>query len=306
MTQASILLVTYNSATFIASCLRSLDSVVGIKNAEILVWDNNSSDETVNIIQKEFPKVLVTTSLKNIGFGKAVNNLAKTANGEYLVLLNPDTQVDKNWLRPLLDTLDNNKNIAAVNSKTKIIIKNKPYIQNAGSYLFHDGHARDRGAVVTEHKEQLYEPDSDYFNKAIEVSAFSGVSVAIKKELFLKLGGFDERMFLYYEDTDLSIRLKKVGYKIWYQPKSELTHIHSASSIEWSDFFVFHTELNRLQLLLKHFKLKIILIELFFYFLSTIFQLVKFKKRFFIRALILLHLLKNAPYLILYRIKNND
>lgn len=300
--KTSIIIITYNSADFIKSCLSSVEKVDGINDAEIVVWDNKSSDETTQIIEKDFPKVKLFKSPQNLGFGAAINKVVKELESDYIVLLNPDTQVDKNWLKDLLSTFESTEKIGAVNSKTKIIIDGKQYIQNAGSHLFSDGHGRDRGAVVSANHKQSYEEDSEFYNQLTEVDAFSGVSVMIPRKLFISLGGFDENMFMYYEDTDLSIRMKKRGYKIYFQPKSELKHIHSASSEEWSPFFVYQTELNRLILLYKHFPIPIVLMELIKYKLSTLYQLLKLKKRFFIRLKVLFTLALNLPYLVSYRL----
>lgn len=304
MPTASVILITYNSADFITDCLSSVEKVTGIGDAEIIVWDNASTDKTVSIIKKKFPKIILHESLKNLGFGKAINKaVAEIATGKYIVLLNPDTQVSKKWLSELLKTFETKKNVGAVNSKTKIMIDGKEFIQNAGNYLFYDGHSRDRGAVITKDRQQLYESDSDYYNTATKVSAFSGVSVAIPRELFLQLGGFDEHMFMYYEDTDFSLRLQKHGYDIWYQPTSELSHIHSASSEEWSEFFVFHTELNRLLLVWKHFSFWRITIEMTKYKLSMFKQLLKLKRRGLTRFKVLLYIGAYLPYLLLYRLR---
>ncbi len=303
MKKASIIVVTYNSTKFISHCLKSLESVKGIEDSEIIVWDNASTDKTVEQITQSFPNITVHSCEHNLGFAQAVNQASRLASGTYLVLLNPDTTVEEEWLVSLIKTFNQHTKVGAVNSKTKIIISGKEYIQNAGSFLFSDGHARDRGAVVTDTKEQLYEPDSEYYSEEREVDAFSGVSVAIPRELFLKLGGFDINMFLYYEDTDLSIRLKKLGYTIWYQPKSKLTHIHSASSREWSEFFVFHTELNRLLLVWKHFPLNTVLSETALYKASTFFQIIKNRKRFFTRLKVLFNLVTRLPYLLHYRME---
>lgn len=304
MKNTSIIIITYNSSEFIEECLSSVQKVNGFNQAQIIVWDNASSDKTVNIIESKFPKVKLFKSNQNLGFGAAINQVVQKIDTEYIVLLNPDTQVEKNWLNGLLETFDKEKKVGAVNSKTKIVIDGKKYIQNAGSHLFHDGHGRDRGAVISSDHQQSYEEDNEFYNQLTEVDAFSGVSVMIPRKLFISLGGFDDHMFMYYEDTDLSIRMKKKGYKVFYQPKSELSHLHSASSEEWSKFFVYQTELNRLLLVLKHFPLKTVFIELFKYKLSTIYQLLKLKKRFFTRLKVLTTLTTKLPYLLSYRSQN--
>lgn len=303
MKKASIIVVTYNSTKFISQCLKSLESVKGIEDSEIIVWDNASTDGTVELVTQMFPNITAHSCEHNLGFAQAVNQAAKLASGTYLVLLNPDTTVEAEWLASLIKTFNQHTKVGAVNSKTKIVVSGKECIQNAGSILFSDGHARDRGAVVTDTKEQLYEADSEYYSKEMDVDTFSGVSVAIPRELFVKMGGFDENMFIYYEDTDLSIRLKKLGYAIRYQPKSELIHIHSASSKEWSDFFIFHTELNRLLLVWKHFSLKTVFTETILYKASTFFQIFKNRKRFFTRLKVLFNLLTKLPYLFRFRLE---
>lgn len=303
MPKASIILVTYNSEDFISDCLSTLQNVSGIDDAEIIVWDNASTDKTVSVIRKKFPNIILHESKENLGFGTAVNSAATLATGKYLILLNPDTQVATNWLRPLLNTFTSYPNVGAVNSKTKIVIVGSEYIQNAGNYLFYDGHSRDRGAVITKERQQLYEKDSSYYNTPTKVDAFSGVSVALPRKLFLEMGGFDEHMFMYYEDTDFSLRLKKRGYDCWYQPKSELKHIHSASSDEWSEFFVYHTELNRLLFVGKHFPLARWMTEITKYKISMVYQLLKLKRRGFTRFRVLLKLAASFPYILLFRMR---
>ena len=149
MKQASIILITYNSQSFITECLNSLYKTTGIDKSEIIVLENASTDNTVEIINKNYPTVHLFESKENLGFGSAVNKAMTHVSSDFIVLLNPDTQVSKNWLLPLLDTLKKNTNVAAVNSKTKIVSNNLEFIQNAGNYVFSDGHSRDRGAVVS-------------------------------------------------------------------------------------------------------------------------------------------------------------
>ena len=303
MNTASIIIVTYNSAAFIQSCLESIYAAISEKNTEVIIWDNASTDTTVKKIKKHFPQATIMASPTNDGFAAGVNGAAKQAANDILILLNPDTVVEKKWATALLSTFEEHRKVGAVNSKTKIVIEGKEYIQNAGNYVFYDGHSRDRGAVITEKREQRYETDSEYYQKETTVDAFSGVSVAIPRELFLSLGGFDEHFFMYYEDTDFSLRLQKAGYSIWYQPKSELKHIHSASSEEWSPFFVFQTELNRLLFLWKHFPLETVFAETAKYKASTFYQLLKLKKRFFTRLKVLFSIATHLPYLLSYRWK---
>lgn len=124
-------------------------------------------------------------------------------------------------------------------------------IQNAGSFYFRDGHGRDRGAFVMRHR-QYYEVDNGQYQKEEQIMGFCGAGVLLNKKALDKVGYFDEKFFMYYEDADLSFRLRENGWKIVYSPKSEIRHIHSGSSKEWSQFFVYQVERSRLIFVAKH------------------------------------------------------
>jgi GT2 family glycosyltransferase len=116
-------------------------------------------------------------------------------------------------------------------------------LNNAGSMVFRDGYGADRAY------QQL---DRGQYQRPEEVFAFCGGSVCFRTEALREAGLFDEDFFLYYEDTDLSWRLRTLGWSIRYQPSAVVRHIHSASSVEWSPLFVFHTDRNRLLMLTKN------------------------------------------------------
>lgn len=141
-------------------------------------------------------------------------------------------------------------------------------VQNAGNIIFKLGAARDRGAA-TKGDYQTYEIDSPYFNKPADVPAFCGASVIMRTDVFNKLGGFDDSFFMYYEDIDLSLRMKLMGYHMRYEPKSVVLHHHAGSSKEWSSFFVFNVEKNFLAVLIKHYPISIILVEFIRYLFMT-------------------------------------
>jgi GT2 family glycosyltransferase len=116
-------------------------------------------------------------------------------------------------------------------------------LNNAGSMVFRDGYGADRA---------YQELDRGQYQRPEEVFAFCGGSVCFRTEALRQAGVFDDDFFLYYEDTDLSWRLRSLGWRIRYQPAAVARHIHSASSVEWSPLFVFHTDRNRLLMLTKN------------------------------------------------------
>jgi GT2 family glycosyltransferase len=116
-------------------------------------------------------------------------------------------------------------------------------LNNAGSMVFRDGYGADRA---------YQELDRGQYQRPEEVFAFCGGAVCFRTEALGQAGVFDDDFFLYYEDTDLSWRLRSLGWRIRYQPAAVARHIHSASSVEWSPLFVFHTDRNRLLMLTKN------------------------------------------------------
>jgi GT2 family glycosyltransferase len=116
-------------------------------------------------------------------------------------------------------------------------------LNNAGSMVFRDGYGADRA---------YQELDRGQYQLTEEVFAFCGGAVCFRTEALRQAGVFDDDFFLYYEDTDLSWRLRSLGWRIRYQPAAVARHIHSASSVEWSPLFVFHTDRNRLLMLTKN------------------------------------------------------
>jgi GT2 family glycosyltransferase len=134
-------------------------------------------------------------------------------------------------------------------------------LNNAGSMVFRDGYGADRA---------YQELDRGQYQRPEEVFAFCGGAVLLRTEALREAGMFDPDFFLYYEDTDLSWRLRALGWEIRYQPDAVVRHIHSASSVEWSPLFVFHTDRNRLLMLTKNARAGLAVREVLRYPLTTV------------------------------------
>jgi GT2 family glycosyltransferase len=134
-------------------------------------------------------------------------------------------------------------------------------LNNAGSMVFRDGYGADRA---------YQELDRGQYQRPEEVFAFCGGAVCFRTEALREAGMFDDDFFLYYEDTDLSWRLRALGWSIRYQPSALVRHIHSASSVEWSPLFVFHTDRNRLLMLTKNARAGLAVREALRYPLTTV------------------------------------
>jgi len=126
-----------------------------------------------------------------------------------------------------------------------------PVLQNTGSIVFRDGASRDRGTYVREY-EVLYETDTGQYSTVEEVFSGCGANLLLSKKMLDEIGLFDDDFFMYYEDTDLSWRARLAGWKVLYAPEATVRHIHCGTSKEWSPFFLFLVERNRLAMVVKN------------------------------------------------------
>lgn len=206
---ASILIVTYNHKNYLKACIESIQNQD--YPHEIILIDNCSTDGTVEYVKENLPFVKVVESKKNLGYGAGNNVGVKYAKGEYVVILNPDTIVEKNWLKELIKPLEKGERLFTT---PKILLFDGFAISACGLVAHYTGLTFARGYLA-----KPYE-----FKKLEYVSCFSGACFAIRKKDFEELGGFDEKFFLYIDDSDLSWRAHLKGFEILYVPLSLIKH----------------------------------------------------------------------------------
>lgn len=234
--RASIIIVNYNANEKLLRCLESVLSSL-LRDCEVLVVDNNSSDGIADRIEADFPAVRLIRSQTNLGFGGGNNLAAREARGKYLVFLNPDTLVQEGWLEALLAPFDSDAQVGLVTSK--ILLADDPErINTCGNAVHFTGLTLCRG---------LGQP-REAFGEKQEVDAVSGAAFAIRFELFETLNGFDEDTFLYMEDTDLSWRARLAGWCCLYAPDSVVLHHYT---LRMTPLKVFYQERNRYLMLVK-------------------------------------------------------
>jgi len=180
----SIVIVTYNSAADIADCLVSIARCTSIPY-EVLIVDNFSSDETVRIIKEHFPLIQLIENNTNTGFAAANNLAVSQAQGQYIAFLNPDTQVEDQWLEPLIELLHKNPRIGSATSQI-LYGKDPGRINACGNCVHFSG--------ITYCNQQGKPKIS---GAPFEVNAVSGAAFAIERSLFEQIGGFPENFFLY-------------------------------------------------------------------------------------------------------------
>lgn len=241
----SIIIVTFNSQKYIKDCLRKV-LASDYLNFEVIIVDNNSTDKTVQIIKQNFPNVRVVKRATNLGYAEGNNLGVEKARGDYVAILNPDTQVSQGWLKPLLVGIKKSK-VAAC--QPKIMLKNQKSQINLTGKTTHF-----LGFDWLENYQK-----KDYKMSTREINSFSGSAILINKRIFKKLGGFDSLFFMYYEDGDLSWRIRLAGYKIILVPDSIVYHDYKYQTDENYQKMkrkFYYLERNRLIMIFKNYSLR--------------------------------------------------
>lgn len=232
--QVSIIIVNYNSEKYLVDCIDSIKNYTKDITYEILVVDNASEPDSVNFIRQHYLEVRLIINDKNLGFGAANNCGAKVAKGDYLFFLNPDTILLDDAVSKFYHFLEGKNNVVAcggnliaASGKNQTSFGNFPSllqeIGDAGFKRFYRSYYNRNlsiGNVVKDHKEPF------------QVDYVVGADVFVKKDVFYETEGFDERFFLYYEETDLFYRLYKKGYDSYILPEVKIVHIEGTALME--------------------------------------------------------------------------
>ncbi len=234
MPDISIVIVNYNVSAFLQQCLYSVQkSSVQDIDVEVFVVDNNSIDNSVELVKENFPDVKLIANTDNKGFAYACNQAIRQSTGKYVLLLNPDTIIREDSLKLCKQFMDNNKDVGAlgvkmINGKGKFLPESKRSLPNAKSSFYK---IFGLSALFPKSKKfgqyQLKYLDKDEIH-SIEV--LSGAYMFIRKSVLDEIGLLDENFFMYGEDIDLSYRIIKAGYKNIYFPKTTIIHYKGKST----------------------------------------------------------------------------
>lgn len=227
----SVVIVTWNVAEVISSCLQSVNAALQGIASEIIVVDNDSSDDTVAIIRNQFPRVELIHESRNWGYGKGNNIGISRSRGDYVLILNPDTLVTPSALQTMLARMQSSETIGFVGPQ----ILNKdgsfqaacrrtiPTPQSAFFQLTGLSMLFPRHPAIARYQMGGLDPD-----QSIEVEAISGSCMLLRR---IAIGtGFDERYFMYAEDLDMCLEIRKKGYRGFYDASALITHLHRHSS----------------------------------------------------------------------------
>ena len=216
----------------LVNCLRSINENRPRAEFEIIVVDNASTDGSVDTIKSSFPDVKIIANGENLGFSAANNRAIRIAKGQYLFLLNPDTIVYPNSLDTLIAYLDDHAVVGACGPKfleaSGKAHSSVGYVPTFRALLYGRTFLRSLGIFRRRHKELTARNLN--FEKTAEVEQLSGAALMVRRSVMEEIGSMDENFFMYYEDVDLCLRIRKAGFKIAFVPDSTITHIGGKST----------------------------------------------------------------------------
>ena len=237
----SIIILNYNAGKLIEECVDSIYQS-NYKNFEIILVDNNSKDESHVKCKEKFPLINLIANKENLGYCEGNNVGIRVANGKFVIVLNPDTIVEPNWINELLQGYE--KFGHGIYQPKFLTIDNESILQSTGNMiqLFGFGYSRNKG-----------DKDEKQFNNIENINYASGTCLFTTKEIFTQLGFFDSFLFAYHDDLDLCWRASMQGIQSYYIPTSIVFHPSEGFSFKWSNFKFFLLERNRLYCLFTHY-----------------------------------------------------
>ncbi len=249
MTKVAVVILNWNGEKLLKEFLPSVVENSKYPEVEVVVADNASTDQSLEILKSDFPTVKVIVLDRNYGFTGGYNRALKQLDAEYVVLLNSDVAPAENWIQPLIKEMDENPQVAVCVPKIKSY-RNPDlfeYAGAAGGYIDRYGFVFCKGRIFNE-----IEKDLGQYDQSADVFWASGAAMMIRKNLYYELGGLDEDFFAHMEEIDLCWRLKNRGWKIRYVGNSEVFHLGGAT-LDYNDpRKVFLNFRNNLFLLLKN------------------------------------------------------
>ncbi|MCX7851955.1 MAG: glycosyltransferase, partial [Caldilineales bacterium] len=218
MLSASVIIANWNGARHLRVCLESLRRQTH-PDFEVIVVDNGSTDDSVAMVQREYPEVRLLALPENCGFVVACNRGAALAQGEVLVMLNNDTEAEPGWLEALCRALEAHPEAGAAASKL-LLFDRRDTLHSAGDILGPDFMPANRG---------VWEVDRGQYDHDRWVFGACGGAAAYRRTVWEQLGGFDERLYMYLEDVDLAWRMQRAGWRTLFVPEARVYHHLSAT-----------------------------------------------------------------------------
>jgi O-antigen biosynthesis protein len=238
----SVVIVNYNVKYFLEQCLHSVQNACNGLDAEIFVVDNDSVDGSVKMVKEKFPEVHLIENKENKGFSAANNQAIRKSKGEYILLLNPDTIVEDDTLRKVVEFMDQHPDagglgVKMLDGKGKFLPESKrglPYPSVAFFKVFGLSSLFPKSKFFSTYHLGYLDKDKTHI-----VDVLAGAFMLLRKKVLDKTGLLDEDFFMYGEDIDLSYRITKAGYRNYYYPGTRIIHYKGESTKKGSLNYVF-------------------------------------------------------------------
>jgi GT2 family glycosyltransferase len=249
MYKTAIVILNWNGLEFLKKFLRGVISLSDEAETAIFVADNGSTDGSAEWIESNFATVKIIRLDKNYGFAGGYNLALEQIDAKYFLLINSDIEVTEGWLKPMVEFMDNNPNVAACQPKI-LSYHNREYFEHAGAaggYIDKFGYPFCRGRML-----HRTEKDIGQYDSAINIFWSCGACMMIRSEAWKKAGGFDSSFFAHMEEIDLCWRLGKLGYQVYCIPQSVVYHVGGGALPYSSPFKTYLNFRNSLYMLYKN------------------------------------------------------
>lgn len=257
MTKTAVVILNWNGAEMLRRFLPSVVAHSQSTSTEVIVADNASTDNSLQVLKDEFPEVRTILLNRNYGFAEGYNKALSQVEANYFVLLNSDVDVPENWLRPLETYMDAHPEVAAVQPKLLKYDMEQTgedchstlfeYAGAAGGFIDRYGYPYCRGRMFEE-----VEADSGQYDKPLEVHWATGACLMVRADDFRAVGGLDGRFFAHCEEIDFCWRLRLIGKKIMCLPESHVYHVGGASLSKENPYKTYLNFRNNLTMLYKN------------------------------------------------------
>ncbi len=247
MKKIAVVILNWNGVKLLEQFLPSV--MLYSPEATIYLADNASTDSSIEFVKTNYPDIKIIQNEGNFGYAQGYNVALQHVEEPYFCLLNSDVEVTENWLKPILEIFEKEKNVAIIQPKI-LDFKNKSlfeYAGAAGGFIDKYGYPYCRGRIF-----ETVEKDNGQYNDFYEIFWASGACFFIRKEVFNRLGGFDESFFAHQEEIDLCWRSKNAGYKTYYTFQSIIYHVGGATLKESNPKKTFLNFRNSLLMLVKN------------------------------------------------------
>lgn len=254
MKELAVIILNWNGRKLLKQFLPVASRYSITEDADLIVADNGSTDDSVEWVKAHHPEVKVLSFSENYGFAEGYNKAIKQTQYKYTILLNSDVEVTEDWTRPLLDFMRRNSDVGALQPKIRSWKERTKfeYAGAAGGYLDKLGYPYCRGRLF----DSIEEDHGQYDGKVVDVCWASGAALMVRTDIYLKVGGLDARFFAHMEEIDLCCRIHGAGYRVVAVPDAMVFHVGGASLAQGNPKKTYLNFRNNLLLLHKNMPIK--------------------------------------------------